>query len=222
MPVGEWDHRQLCPDGACVGVIGPAGTCKVCGRAAPNWGEERTRGLVADVEGADPQDAEDDADEGEDAGPDPIDPAAPAALGEAAAWQERQLCPDGACIGLLGPSGACNVCGKRRDRAAVPAAARANDEDAALARAADELAAIAAPAEVEALAPSPAATEDEDEDEDEDDDEGDEAEDDGDEAAAGVAEEDELGAGRALCPDGACVGVIGADGRCKVCGTEAA
>jgi hypothetical protein len=27
---------------------------------------------------------------------------------------------------------------------------------------------------------------------------------------------------RALCPDGACIGVIGADGRCTVCGTAAA
>ena len=28
----EWDQRQLCPDGSCVGVIGDDGTCKVCGR----------------------------------------------------------------------------------------------------------------------------------------------------------------------------------------------
>ena len=24
--------RKLCPDGSCVGVIGPDGICKVCGR----------------------------------------------------------------------------------------------------------------------------------------------------------------------------------------------
>ena len=46
MSVGEWDKRQLCPDGACVGVIGQSGTCKVCGREAPNWGDERKRGLI--------------------------------------------------------------------------------------------------------------------------------------------------------------------------------
>ena len=46
MAVGEWDQRQLCPDGSCIGVIGPEGICKVCGRAAPNWGEERKRGLT--------------------------------------------------------------------------------------------------------------------------------------------------------------------------------
>lgn len=27
--------------------------------------------------------------------------------------------------------------------------------------------------------------------------------------------------GRALCPDGTCIGVVGADGRCKVCGRKA-
>jgi hypothetical protein len=26
------EERELCPDGACIGVIGPAGKCKVCGR----------------------------------------------------------------------------------------------------------------------------------------------------------------------------------------------
>jgi hypothetical protein len=25
-------HRQLCPDGSCVGVLGPDGLCSVCGR----------------------------------------------------------------------------------------------------------------------------------------------------------------------------------------------
>ena len=39
------------------------------------------------------------------------------------------------------------------------------------------------------------------------------------EAATEVADE-ELAA-RRLCPDGGCVGLIGDDGRCKVCGTVA-
>src|SRR5215212_8490263 len=60
------DDRMLCPDGACVGVIGPDGTCKVCGRAAQNWGDERKRGLI------DPPDDEDDDedDDADDAGDD--------------------------------------------------------------------------------------------------------------------------------------------------------
>jgi hypothetical protein len=28
----EWEGRKVCPDGACIGVIGADGTCKVCGK----------------------------------------------------------------------------------------------------------------------------------------------------------------------------------------------
>ena len=28
----EWNERKVCPDGACIGVIGDDGLCKVCGR----------------------------------------------------------------------------------------------------------------------------------------------------------------------------------------------
>src|SRR5215470_19228221 len=62
MAVGEWDQRQLCPDGSCIGVIGPDGTCRVCGRAAPNWGDERNRGLNP----PDDEDSDDDEDEDDD------------------------------------------------------------------------------------------------------------------------------------------------------------
>ena len=30
----EWDRRTLCPDESCIGVIGPDGRCKECGRSA--------------------------------------------------------------------------------------------------------------------------------------------------------------------------------------------
>ena len=110
----EWDQRTLCPDGACVGVIGDDGLCKVCGRAAPNWGDERTRGLLADdasdkdeeEEDEELDDAEDDEDDDEDA---ELQPDAPAEIGE---WKERALCPDGACIGVIGDDNKCRVCGR--------------------------------------------------------------------------------------------------------------
>src|SRR5215831_477757 len=65
MAVGEWDQRQLCPDGSCIGVIGPDGTCRVCGRAAPNWGDERKRGLIDpdDEQERDIHDEDDDDDD---------------------------------------------------------------------------------------------------------------------------------------------------------------
>ena len=28
----DWDNRKLCSDGNCIGVIGPDGKCKVCGK----------------------------------------------------------------------------------------------------------------------------------------------------------------------------------------------
>lgn len=138
MAVGEWDQRQLCPDGGCVGVIGPDGTCKVCGRAAQNWGDERTRGLNVppdeqDEAAADDDDLEDDGEEGEDEendededeeddddSDDDDDASAPpavtgtgiAASSPPAEWGARQLCPDGSCIGVIGDDGRCKVCGR--------------------------------------------------------------------------------------------------------------
>ena len=138
MAVGEWDQRQLCPDGGCVGVIGPDGTCKVCGRAAQNWGDERTRGLNVppdeqdeaaedddlegdreegeDEEDGDEEDGgDDDEDDGDDS--DASDPPAVTGTGIAASsppaeWGARQLCPDGSCIGVIGDDGRCKVCGR--------------------------------------------------------------------------------------------------------------
>jgi hypothetical protein len=31
-PASDWDSRRLCSDGSCIGVIGPDGRCKECGR----------------------------------------------------------------------------------------------------------------------------------------------------------------------------------------------
>lgn len=127
MAVSEWDHRQLCPDGGCVGVIGPDGTCKVCGRVAPNWGDERKRGLLEPEEASGDDDGENEAedeDELEDEGEAEDEREGE---GDAAAaaphtgWTARRLCPDGGCIGVIDESGRCKVC----DRAApdVPPAA---------------------------------------------------------------------------------------------------
>ncbi|NVB78939.1 MAG: hypothetical protein HOV81_11125 [Kofleriaceae bacterium] len=99
----DWDQRTLCPDGACVGVIGPDGTCKVCGRVAPNWGEERKRGLIeepSDEEDEELEDDEESTDEEQAEGE------------ESPEWEDRKLCPDGSCVGVIGPNGTCNVCGR--------------------------------------------------------------------------------------------------------------
>jgi hypothetical protein len=92
-PVG-WDDRALCPDGACIGVIGADGRCTVCGTADPTWDPTRPRPAAAPVEAV--------------AAPDAAEPAEPAELPE---WDDRALCPDGACIGVIGADGRCTVCG---------------------------------------------------------------------------------------------------------------
>ena len=114
----------------------------------------------------------------------------------------RRLCPDGECVGLVGPDGHCRVCGTFDDGAA---------------------AALAAPGVGASVFAGGCATDD-DSDADgqvrvEDMDSG-----------HNIGEHDLLVAdgaggfdpGRRLCAEGSCVGVIGADGRCKECGREAA
>ena len=220
MAVGEWDQRQLCPDGGCIGVIGRDGTCKVCGRAAANWGDERNRGLIppdepddeddedsddedadlaADGDGRYDDDVDDDVDDDEDdddlddedaedeeAAED--DEAAAASqrrvAGARGEWSVRELCPDGGCIGVIGPDGRCKVCG--RTETELPA--RRGDAPDTAAEASD---AAAVTTEVTGASTASAA---------------------GSTAAA---------ADREHCPDASCAGSIGANGRCEVCGQGA-
>jgi len=144
-------RRELCSDDKCTGLIGPDGRCKVCGTVSVSAvADPRHRGmrLPHELEGDDPVELDDD----------------------------RELCPDGACVGVIGPDGRCKECGAQGTGAprARPAVA--------------EIERVAASAVTVGRADDGAAFEDDD---------------------------------RELCPDGACVGLIGEDGRCKVCGTAA-
>jgi hypothetical protein len=135
-------RRELCPDGGCIGLIGADGRCKVCGTVSPSAvADPRRQGMVATG-------GEDTTDEADD---------------------DRELCPDGACIGLIGADGKCNACGAVRE--APPLHVWKTDGGAD------------GPPELDG---------DGDGDEDED--------------------------SRELCPDGGCIGLIGPNGRCKVCG----
>ncbi|CAN5193215.1 hypothetical protein BH11MYX1_BH11MYX1_56780 [soil metagenome] len=115
MTVDEWDYREVCQDGACTGVIGPDGRCKACGRVSPAWNNERERGLVEAAPGdSDEPGDEADAELGAEADqPDERDAAlAPEASTDDHEWSRRVLCSDGACVGVIGPTGFCTVCGK--------------------------------------------------------------------------------------------------------------
>ena len=89
----DLESRELCPDGACIGVIGPDGRCKVCGKRG-----EAPAPRPAPVAGTAPAaPAAVAADDSDDESPD---------------LRDRRLCSDGACIGVIGPDDHCKVCGK--------------------------------------------------------------------------------------------------------------
>ena len=103
--------RSLCPDELCVGLIGQDGRCKVCGKT----------GTPPAAGSPDAQDAPDSSDRSDaEASNDASDLDAATATEASAtaapesdpAFQDRALCSDDSCIGLLGPDGRCKECGK--------------------------------------------------------------------------------------------------------------
>ena len=103
MDEDEFHHRQLCSDGACVGVLDSEGVCKECGMVgAETTTDPRLRAFKKDdVETPAPEEAVRTRPvQGETGSEDlPED------------FENRRLCPDGACIGLVGADGTCGVCG---------------------------------------------------------------------------------------------------------------
>lgn len=100
-----FEARILCVDAGCIGVVGADGRCKLCGLAGPELTDEQ-KAAIANTAAADP--AQESA---PDAEPLAADHAPPV---EAAAdeFDDRTLCPDAGCIGLLGTDGRCRVCGR--------------------------------------------------------------------------------------------------------------
>ncbi len=103
----DWENRVLCSDGNCIGVIGPDGCCKECGRL---YEGDLPIALQADEVPA------------ETAPPEALAPtetaaeiesseAEPSSAGDEE-WENRRLCIDGNCIGVIGPDGKCKECGR--------------------------------------------------------------------------------------------------------------
>lgn len=107
------NKRELCPDGACIGVIGRDGRCRECGTLSPSGppaavdGEKspeevagdgadtRAGGMVEEAwKGREEKSTAPGVVEGDEFDPD-----------------RRQLCGDGACVGVIGADGRCKVCG---------------------------------------------------------------------------------------------------------------
>lgn len=103
----EWDQRILCSDGDCIGIIGADGRCKVCGLShagerpslpASATGPFDTEASAGDQSAAEKNFCRD-------------DPVVETSASDDS-WDQRTLCIDGNCIGVVGPDGRCKECGK--------------------------------------------------------------------------------------------------------------
>jgi hypothetical protein len=100
--------RRLCPDGACVGLLDATGRCKECGRTASGKVEEVAAPAFEDG----PAFQEDELLEAGNEGMAEVMHATGAQGDDAGFDPKRKLCPDGACVGIIGPDGRCGVCGQ--------------------------------------------------------------------------------------------------------------
>jgi hypothetical protein len=87
-------RRRLCPDGSCIGVLDQTGRCKVCGMTA-----DGSAPAAAAAPPSEPQEEVENEPVRAEADGEGFDP-------------RRRLCPDGSCVGVIGPDGRCKVCGR--------------------------------------------------------------------------------------------------------------
>lgn len=114
-------------------------------------------------------------------------------------WDQRTLCSDGNCIGIIGADGRCKVCGLPYNPQAASTGEVSDWADDGMDDGSD------APPKDRAEAPPEPRTAAADEYLD-------------DEAQVTTPSDDDSWDQRTLCIDESCIGVVGADGRCKECG----
>lgn len=105
----DWDNRILCSDDSCIGVIGPDGHCKECGKKYEGTLPET---IASDKESQSPWEDESRARADIDSQPQPSAGITSEEETQSDGWANRQLCSDGNCIGIIGPDGRCTECGK--------------------------------------------------------------------------------------------------------------
>jgi hypothetical protein len=116
----DLDERRLCPDGACIGVIGPDNRCGECGTdagpapAAEAEAESESES-ESEAESESEPESESEAEAESEARSEPDPGAGESALEAEDDLDDRQLCPDGGCIGLIGPNGRCKECGRQAE-----------------------------------------------------------------------------------------------------------
>jgi len=106
-----WEGRKLCSDPACIGVIGPDGRCKECGKSYEGEAFEDSPfaepEFDSESESETDEIAEDQAEEYEET--EAYDDEDSATDDD---WANRKLCSDPACIGVIGADDRCKECGK--------------------------------------------------------------------------------------------------------------
>lgn len=116
----DLDARVLCSDGACVGVIGHDGRCKLCRTPHPDGPPGAARrpadgtqpeatAPVAELVESQPDEVDADLPAGQ-----PAEAAPPSGLGtdDPLDFSRRVMCSDGTCVGVIGLDGKCRACGK--------------------------------------------------------------------------------------------------------------
>jgi hypothetical protein len=101
----EWEQRTLCSDESCIGVIGPDGRCKECG--LPYEGSFDSTKIKIDAQDFEATEPEEEIDEE----PEELEES-DAETSSDLEWEQRTLCSDESCIGVIGPDGRCKECGK--------------------------------------------------------------------------------------------------------------
>jgi hypothetical protein len=92
----DWENRVLCSDESCIGVIGPDGRCKECSKPSkesPVGEKEAAQSDNTPQKDLDERPAPQFNDD----------------------WENRTLCSDESCIGVIGPDGRCKECSKPYD-----------------------------------------------------------------------------------------------------------
>jgi hypothetical protein len=99
----EWEQRKLCRDESCIGVIGEDGRCRECGlpfEEGPCDGTEQEPAMEK-LEASETEEQLEDLEEnGEEESDLDLE------------WEQRTLCSDESCIGVIGEDGRCKECGK--------------------------------------------------------------------------------------------------------------
>lgn len=106
----DWENRTLCSDESCIGVIGPDGRCKECGKPYEGTLNVATPSSKPAEDSEEPE-----TDEEPPAAEDDTVAGETESGGADSDWEERTLCSDGNCIGIIGSDGRCKECGKPYD-----------------------------------------------------------------------------------------------------------